>query len=86
MGTNWPHLADKAWGQESAVYRVAGVLNVIGGWLFTALMAFFTAGALATGIFYGGPWVAIVLGLIALAFFVNSNLRFNKKEKERPLS
>ncbi|MAN05229.1 MAG: phosphate:sodium symporter [Owenweeksia sp.] len=79
MGTS---LADKAWGQESAVYRVAGVLNVIGGWLFTALMAFFTAGALATGIFYGGPWVAIVLGLIALAFFVNSNLRFNKKEKE----
>ncbi len=78
MGTS---LADKAWGRESAVYRVAGVLNVIGGWLFTALMAFFTAGALATLIFYGGPWVAILLGSVALIFFIRSNLRFNKKEK-----
>ena len=80
MGTS---LADKAWGRESAVYRVAGVLNVIGGWLITALMAFFTAGAFATGIYYGGPWVAVALGVLALAFFVNSNLRFNKKEREQ---
>ena len=42
MGTS---LADRAWGSESAVYRVAGVLNVIGGWFFTAFMAF-TAAAL----------------------------------------
>jgi len=82
MGTS---LADKAWGQESAVYRVAGVLNVIGGWLITALMAFFTAGALATGIYYGGPWVAIALGALALLFFINSNLRFNKKQKQEEL-
>ena len=33
-------LADRAWGAESAVYRVAGVLNVIGGWFFTAFSAF----------------------------------------------
>ena len=37
MGTS---LADRAWGSESAVYRVAGVLNVIGGWFFTAFIAF----------------------------------------------
>ena len=37
-------LADRAWGRESAVYRVAGVLNVIGGWFFTALVAFSAAG------------------------------------------
>ncbi len=79
MGTS---LADKAWGRESAVYRVAGVVNVIGGWLTTALMAFFTAGTIATGIYFGGPWVAIILGVGALVFFVNSNIRFNKKEKE----
>ncbi len=78
MGTS---LADKAWGRESAVFRVAGVLNVIGGWLMTALMAFFTAGTIAVLIYFGGPWVAIVLGLIALVFFASSNLRFNKREK-----
>ena len=38
MGTS---LADRAWGRESAVYRVAGVLNVIGGWFFTAFIACF---------------------------------------------
>ena len=37
MGTS---LADRAWDRESAVYRVAGVLNVIGGWFFTAFIAF----------------------------------------------
>lgn len=78
-------LADKAWGRESAVYRVAGVLNVIGGWLITALMAFFTAAAIATGIYFGGPWVAIGLGALALLIFINSNLRFNKKEKQQAL-
>ncbi len=79
MGTS---LADKAWGRESAVFRVAGVLNVIGGWLMTALMAFFTAGILALMIYYGGPWVGILLGLLALTFFASSNLRFNIKEKK----
>lgn len=79
MGTS---LADKAWGRESAVYRVAGVLNVIGGWLLTAFMAFCTAGTIAAAIFYGGPWVAIAFGGVALLFFINSNLRFNKKEKK----
>ena len=41
MGTS---LADRAWGSESAVYRVAGVLNVIGGWFFTAFIAFIGCG------------------------------------------
>ena len=41
MGTS---LADRAWGSESAVYRVAGVLNVIGGWFFTAIVAFISCG------------------------------------------
>ena len=44
MGTS---LADRAWGAESAVYRVAGVINVIGGWFFTALSAFVAAGIVA---------------------------------------
>ena len=44
MGTS---LADRAWGPESAVYRVAGVLNVIGGWFFTAMSAFTAAAIIA---------------------------------------
>ena len=44
MGTS---LADRAWGVESAVYRVAGVINVIGGWFFTALVAFTASGLVA---------------------------------------
>ena len=44
MGTS---LADRAWGAESAVYRVAGVLNVIGGWFLTALSAFSAAALVA---------------------------------------
>ena len=44
MGTS---LADHAWGTESAVYRVAGVFNVIGGWFLTAISAF-TAAALVS--------------------------------------
>ena len=44
MGTS---LADRAWGSESAVYRVAGVLNVIGGWFGTAIVAFTAAGVIA---------------------------------------
>jgi hypothetical protein len=52
MGTS---LADRAWGSESAVYRVAGVLNVIGGWFFTAFIAFVGCGTIAFLINLGGP-------------------------------
>ena len=44
MGTS---LSDRAWGSESAVYRVSGVLNVIGGWFVTAIVAFLAAGLVA---------------------------------------
>ncbi len=65
MGTS---LADRAWGVESAVYRVAGVLNVIGGWFFTAISAFVAAATIATCIHFGG---SIALGLLLLlAFFL----------------
>jgi len=79
MGTS---LADRAWGVESAVYRVAGVLNVIGGWFFTALIAFLAAAAIATCIHFGGT---IALGLLLLlAFFLifRNYKRQSKKSKE----
>lgn len=73
MGTS---LADRAWGRESAVYRVAGVLNVIGGWFFTAFSAFCAAGTLAFLIHLGGPEgrfgvVAVLLILAAVLLIRN---------------
>lgn len=75
MGTS---LADRAWGSESAVYRVAGVLNVIGGWFFTALSAFVAAGTMAYIIYLGkGPAIAILLlvamGLLIRNYFLHKN-------------
>ena len=78
MGTS---LADRAWGRESAVYRVAGVLNVIGGWFLTALTAFSIAGALTYIIYIGrGPAIAILL-LLAAALIVRNYLNHKKASK-----
>ncbi len=65
MGTS---LSDQAWGRDSAVYRVSGVLAVIGGWFFTAMMAFTVSSIFAATIFFGGGWA--VGGILALASFL----------------
>ena len=76
MGTS---LADRAWGRESAVYRVAGVINVIGGWFLTAFSAFVFAGVLTYLIYIGrGPAIAILL-LIALVLITRNYLTHKKK-------
>lgn len=79
MGTS---LADRAWGRESAVYRVAGVLNVIGGWFFTAFSAFCAAGTLAFLIHLGGPKgrfaVVAILLIVAAALLVRNYLSHKK--------
>ena len=78
MGTS---LADRAWGAESAVYRVAGVLNVIGGWFFTALSAF-TAAAIIAYFLHAGKLVGLILLLIAAAVILLRNyMAHNKKTK-----
>ncbi|MFY9241562.1 MAG: inorganic phosphate transporter [Polaribacter sp.] len=69
MGTS---LADRAWGRESAVYRVAGVLNVIGGWFLTALVAFVSAGIVAYLINLHMVFIPILLVLVALLITKNS--------------
>jgi hypothetical protein len=67
MGTS---LSDKAWGRDSAVYRVTGVLTVIGGWFFTAIIAFTVSGTLAVVIYYGKlPAVFILLLLVGYLIF-----------------
>ncbi|SNR41430.1 Phosphate/sulfate permease [Lutibacter agarilyticus] len=79
MGTS---LADRAWGTESAVYRVAGVLNVIGGWFFTALSAFVASGVAAYLIYLGGATMIAILLLIAVVLLVRNSLNHIKKSKE----
>tara|TARA_R110001583_G_scaffold114775_2_gene265200 strand:+ start:4581 stop:6854 length:2274 start_codon:yes stop_codon:yes gene_type:complete len=79
MGTS---LADRAWGSESAVYRVAGVLNVIGGWFFTAFSAFIAAGIIAYLIFLGGATMIAILLLMAILLLVRNSISHIKRTKE----
>ncbi len=80
MGTS---LADRAWGRESAVYRVAGVFNVIGGWFLTAFSAF-TVAAIFAYIIYLGEIVSVAILLIVVLFLLGrSSVRHTKKTKEQ---
>jgi len=79
MGTS---LADRAWGRESAVFRITGVISVIGGWFITAGVAFIGAGIVVCLMHLGGVPVMIAGGIIAVAMLIRSNIRFNKKKKE----
>lgn len=79
MGSSF---ADQAWGRESAVYRVAGVINVIAGWLVTAIVALLASGLLALIMYYTGNVGAIVLTGLAAFLLIRSHVVFKKKEKE----
>ena len=79
MGTS---LADGAWGRESAVYRVTGVLSVIGGWFLTALSAFTVSFILAL-IIYFGKMPAIVILILIAAFVVFRTHILHKKREEK---
>ena len=78
MGTS---LADRAWGRESAVYRVAGVLKVIGGWFFTAFVAFTATGTLTYLIYIGKGAMIAVLLLLAILLLVRNYLSHKNKVK-----
>ena len=79
MGTS---LADRAWGAESAVYRVAGVLNVIGGWFFTAFSAFSAAALVAYLLNLNLEVMFPILLLTAIALLVRSSIVHRKKTQE----
>src|SRR5690606_15072032 len=79
MGTSF---ADQAWGRESAVYRVAGVMNVIAGWLITAVVAFAFSGFIAFILFKTGHVGVIVVTVLAAFLIIRSHVRFAKKEKK----
>lgn len=75
-------LADRAWGRESAVYRVTGVVSVVGGWLITAGAAFIIAAVVALVMYFGG--LVAMFAMIALVIYLlyRSKVKFDKKSEE----
>lgn len=74
-------LADRAWGRESAVYRITGMLSVIGGWFITAFVAF-TICALVTAIMFYTSFVGMFIFIcVAVFLLIRSNIKYSKKEK-----
>ena len=78
MGTS---LADRAWGRESAVFRITGVLSVIGGWFITAGVAFTVCFFVALAMYYGGAVVMAAMIVLAVALLIHSNIRYRRKLK-----
>lgn len=79
MGTS---LADRAWGRESAVFRITGVISVIGGWFITAGVAFFGAAIIVLLMHLGGLWVMFALAIVTVILIIRSNRRFSAKKAE----
>jgi len=80
-------LADRAWGRESAVYRVAGVINVIGGWFLTAITAFIAAAVVAYLIRFDMLMIPVLLVVVALLIGRNTLIhRRKKKEVKKQVS
>ena len=79
MGTS---LADRAWGRESAVYRVAGVVNVIGGWFLTALGAFIASGIVVFLISLDMITMIPVLLLLTVILLTRNFLKHKSKETQ----
>lgn len=81
MGTS---LADRAWGRESAVYRVSGVFAVVGGWFLTAIVAFTVSALIAWTISAGGMPVIIGLIILAIVLVIRTHISFRRKNKNLP--
>lgn len=79
MGTS---LSDRAWGRESAVYRITGVISVIGGWFFTAITAFTLSFIMAMILNWGGM-IATILAVSVAVFFVTRTTFIHKKRYEK---
>ncbi len=72
-------LSDRAWGRESAVYRIAGVINVIGGWFMTALSAFVIAFTIAVLIYKFGFYLAILFFVAEVYMLYRSQRKHNEE-------
>ncbi len=73
-------LADRAWGRESAVYRVTGVVSVVGGWFITAGAAFLIAALVATVLNFGGVVAMYIMIALVIYLLIRSHINYNKKK------
>lgn len=78
-------LADRAWGRESAVYRITGVLTVISGWFLTAFVAFSVAALVAFILMYGGIYAIVGLIILVIALLVQFTIIHKKREAKEDL-
>ena len=82
MGTS---LADRAWGRETAVYRITGVISVIGGWFITAGAAFILSFIIATLNHFGGGIAMLCVIAVLVCVLVNNNRKFKKKQEQESI-
>ena len=75
-------LADRAWGRESAVFRITGVISVIGGWFLTAGVAFIGAGIIVGLMHWGGHWAMFALAVVTIVLIIRSHRRFQARKVE----
>ncbi len=78
MGSSF---ADQAWGRESAVYRVSGVLQVIGGWVLTAFVAFAGSALIALFLYFTGFAGVVIVACITLALLIYSQITFKRTQR-----
>lgn len=74
-------LADRAWGRDSAVYRITGVMVVISGWFMTAISAFVIAFVIGTALMWGG-WIALIVVILLCGYALCHNLIFKSKKQD----
>lgn len=79
MGTS---LADRAWGRETAVYRITGVVTVIGGWFITAGAAFIVSYTISSVNHFGGFFAMIFVMCVVAFVVINNNRKFKKQKQE----
>lgn len=76
MGTS---LADRAWGRESAVYRISGVFAVIGGWFLTAIIAFSVSFIVARIMMWGGHIATFAFAILAIVVVIRTQILFKRR-------
>ncbi len=72
-------LADRAWGRESAVYRISGVMVVISGWFMTAISAFIISFVIGCSLMWGG-WIALIIVILICGYALCHSLIFKSKK------